>query len=59
MAEFGGFLLEILKWGLLIFGIDLFLALAFGTIFGAYFNCKKKFLREMKGMNNLDQTDGE
>lgn len=51
----GEFLLDILKWILILIAGDLLLAMACRTIFDAYFNCKKKFLKEM---NPFDKTHG-
>lgn len=51
----GEFLLEVVKWLLVVFAGDLVLAMACGTIFASYFNAKKKFLKEM---NPFDKTHG-
>lgn len=51
----GEFLLEIVRWTLILIASELALAMACGTIFGAYFNAKKKYMRELNG---LDPTDG-
>ena len=42
--------------GLSIYAANLLVALFSGTIFSVYFNAKKKYMRELNG---LDQIDGE
>ena len=50
----GEVLLTGLKIGLCIIAGNILLAIACGTIFGAYFNCKKKYMKEL---NSFDKTD--